>query len=162
MDIELPVVGPGAKDQPDESEDLPPAEVEYLNYRVVVQHDWDVEDDDLFEKAAELDLRDLDYGTMEVDRDETLLRSAEANDLKWGSQCRSGTCNVCTAVLKGGEAEMDMNLALGDEAVERGLRLTCVCKPVSDSVQLVFNAMPEVPDEGEAGRGREPPAADDD
>lgn len=161
MDVDLPAVGPGSGEQSDDdSEDLPPVEVEYLNYRAVVQHGWDVEDDDLFEKASQLDLSDLDYGTMEVDRDETLLRSAEANDLKWGSQCRSGTCNVCTAVLKDGDAEMDMNLALDDEEVERGLRLTCVCKPVSDSIRIVFNALPEVADDRGSGRGESP--ADDD
>jgi len=88
-----------------------PAELEYLNYRAVVKNGLSVDDDDLFEKASELDLSDRDHGTVEIDRNETLLRSAEANDLKWGSQCRSGTCNVCTAVLKSGEAEMDMNLA---------------------------------------------------
>lgn len=159
MDIQLPAVGPGVENDPEEEEDLPPTEVEYLNYRAVVRNGWDVDDEDLFEKAARVDLSDLDYGTIEVDRSETLLRSAEANDLKWASQCRSGTCNVCTAMLKDGEAEMDMNLALSDEEVEeRDLRLTCVCNPVSDSIQIVFNAFPEA--EENPGRGREPPTDD--
>jgi ferredoxin len=156
MGIELPAVGPGVDDDAEDEEDLPPARLEYLNYRAVVENGWDVEDDDLFEKAARMNLSDRDHGRIEIDRDETLLRSAEANDLKWASQCRSGTCNVCTGVLKEGEAEMDMNLALSDEDVEeRGMRLTCVCHPETDSLKVIFNAAPEV--EENAGRGREPP-----
>lgn len=153
MDIQLPAVGPGVTQDVEETDDLPPAELEYLNYRAVVKNGLSVDDDDLFEKASELDLSDRDHGTVEIDRNETLLRSAEANDLKWGSQCRSGTCNVCTAVLKSGEAEMDMNLALSDEEVEeRGLRLTCVSKPKSDTLQMVFNAAPEA--DGNPGGGQ--------
>lgn len=155
MDIELPAVGPGVETSDEETEDLPPAEVEYLNYRVVARNGWDVEDDDLFEKAAALGLDDLDYGTMEVERDETLLRSAEANDLKWGSQCRSGTCNVCTSVLKEGEAEMDMNLALTDEEVEeQNMRLSCVCKPTTDRVRIIFNALPKLAEDRNAEEQR--------
>lgn len=161
MDIELPVVGPGSNDTEEETADLPPTEVEYLDYRAVVRNGWDVADENLFEKARTLDLPDGVHGRMEADRTETLLRSAEANDLTWGSQCRSGTCNVCTAILKGGEAEMDMNLALSDEEVEeRDMRLTCVCTPTSDSVRIVFNAAPEVAEHRDAdGRGE---ASDDD
>ncbi|WP_254547186.1 ferredoxin Fer [Halomarina pelagica] len=145
MDIQLPAVGPGVEQAEEEKEDLPPAEVEYLNYRTVVENGWSIDDDELFEKAAALDLNDLNYGKMDVDRDETLLRSAEANDLKWASQCRSGTCNVCTGILKGGEAQMDMNLVLSDEEVEeRDMRLTCVCKPETDTLRIIFNAAPEV------------------
>lgn len=152
MDIELPAVGPGAKETADDGEDLPPVELEYLSYRAVVRNGWSIEDDDLFEKAAEEDLSERYHGKVEIDRTETLLRSAEENDLKWGSQCRSGTCNVCTAVLKSGEAEMDMNLALSDEEVEeRNLRLTCVSKPESDTLQMVFNAAPEA--DGNPGGG---------
>jgi ferredoxin len=160
MGIELPAVGPGVDNESEmEEEDLPPAEVEYLNYRAIVRNGLSLDDDSLFEKAAELGLNECDYGKMKVDRNETLLRSAEANNLKWASQCRSGTCNVCTAILLDGEAEMDMNLALSDEEVEeRGLRLTCVCTPETDDLKIVFNAAPEV--EGNPGRGREPPTDD--
>ncbi|MFW6449325.1 MAG: ferredoxin, partial [Halobacteriota archaeon] len=37
--------------------------VEYLNYEVLEDLGWDIEDDDLFEKAADEDLDDEDYGT---------------------------------------------------------------------------------------------------
>jgi ferredoxin len=148
MDIELPAVKPKAETTEDR-EDKPPSTVEYLNYRVIASNGWDIDDDDLFEKAAAADLDDKDYGVMEVDHNETLLRAAEDNDLKWPFQCRSATCAFCAGVIKGGEAEMDMNLFLEDyEVEEKDMRLTCVCNPVSDTVQIVFNGiqMPYVKD----------------
>ena len=147
VDIQLPAVGPGVEVE-DEIDDRPPATVEYLNYRAIVANDWDVEDDDLFEKAA-ADLDERDYGTIEAKRNETLLRSAEENGLKWPFQCRSGTCALCAGVLKEGEAEMDMNLFLTDEEVEEmDFRLTCTCLPESGHVKVVCNAirMPYVQD----------------
>lgn len=140
MDIELPAVRPNEETVVDE--ELPPSTVEYLNYRAIEQNGWDIEDEDLFEKAAEADLDKLNYGVMEVERGETLLRAAEDHGLKWPFQCRSATCAMCVGVLKNGDAEMDMNLFLEDKEVdERRMRLTCVCAPVSDDVQVVFNAI---------------------
>ncbi len=156
MGIKLPAVGPGVETEPEERTELPPAELEYLDYRIAVRNGWDI-DDDPFEKAARAGLDERYYGRIEVDRDETLLRSAEAHGLKWASQCRSGTCNACTSVLDGGEAEMDMNLVLTDEQVDDGLRLTCTCYPKSDRLRLLCNAYPLLADE-DPGRGREPPA----
>lgn len=139
MDVELPAVRP---DGEVEAENLPPSTVEYLNYGTIQANGWELEDDDLFEKAAEADLDESEYGVIEADRNESLLRAAEENGLKWPFQCRSGSCAMCTAVLKGGEAEMDMNLFLEDDEVEeRDLRLTCTCIPESDEVQIVYGAI---------------------
>ncbi|MCH7661020.1 MAG: hypothetical protein IH933_10735 [Euryarchaeota archaeon] len=79
MDIELPAVRPNEETVVDE--ELPPSTVEYLNYRAIEQNGWDIEDEDLFEKAAEADLDKLNYGVMEVERGETLLRAAEDHGL---------------------------------------------------------------------------------
>ncbi len=100
MDIELPAVRPNEETVVDE--ELPPSTVEYLNYRAIEQNGWDIEDEDLFEKAAEADLDKLNYGVMEVERGETLLRAAEDHGLKWPFQCRSATCAMCVGVLKNG------------------------------------------------------------
>jgi hypothetical protein len=56
---DLPKVGPGTSDDDEEDEKHPPTTLEYLDYRPVIEHGWDLEDDDLFEKAAEADLDDL-------------------------------------------------------------------------------------------------------
>lgn len=140
MDIELPAVRPEEETTIDE--DLPPSTVEYLNYRAIEKNGWDIEDDDLFEKAAEADLDEHHHGIMEVERGETLLKAAENNGLKWPFQCRSATCAMCVGIVNEGEAEMDMNLFLEDDEVEeRGMRLTCACSPVSDDLRIVFNAI---------------------
>mgnify|MGYP005826514543 CR=1 FL=1 len=141
MGIQLPAVGPGVEND-DESDDGPPAEIEYLDYRVVLHEGWSLDDPDLFEKAAAADLDEQYYGVIEGGRRDSLLRSAENNGLKWPFQCRSGTCAMCACVVTEGEAEMDMNLFLEDEEVdEMGLRLSCTCSPTSDRVRVVFNAI---------------------
>jgi ferredoxin len=141
---DLPKVGPGADDDgdSDDDEEIGTTTVEYLNHRVVLDRDWELDDDDLFEKAAAADRDESDYGGVEGDRDETLLQIAESAGLQWPFQCRSGTCARCAGVLHDGEAEMDMNLFLEDEEVEEmDYRLTCTCYPDSEEVRLVFNSI---------------------
>jgi 2Fe-2S type ferredoxin len=139
---DLPKVGPGADDDDEEQEDAGTARLEYLDHRVVQNRDWDIEDDDLFEKAAAADLGETEHGVIEGGKDETLLQIAEENGLQWPFQCRSGTCARCAGVLRRGEAEMDMNLFLEDEEVEEmDYRLTCTCYPESDELKIVFNSI---------------------
>lgn len=115
--------------------------VEYLDYRVVDERGWSLEDADLLERAAEADLDDGAYGTVEVGRDEYVLDAAEAAGHDWPFHCRAGGCVNCTAVLLEGEIEMDVNRTLSEEEVEeKGFRLTCVGTPASDSIALVYGA----------------------
>ncbi|WP_129113517.1 ferredoxin Fer [Halegenticoccus tardaugens] len=140
MDFDLPAVKPSSEST--DAEDRSPSKVTYLHYRAIVANDWDIEDDDLFEKAAKAKLDHADYGVIEAERNESLLRSAEENDLKWPFQCRSGTCAMCTGVVVDGDAEMEMNLFLEDEEIdEMNLRLTCTCFPESDEVKIVCGAI---------------------
>ncbi len=44
------------------------ATVEFLDYEVIADNDWSLEDDDLFEKAAEADLTAETHGTMTVEK----------------------------------------------------------------------------------------------
>lgn len=143
VDTDLPKVGPGSSDDDDEDdEEAEPTTIEYLDHRVVIDRGWDIEDPDLFEKAAAADIDESQYGTIEGTQDQTILQIAEENDLQWPFQCRSGTCARCAGVLDGGEAEMDMNLFLQEEEVEEmDYRLTCTCYPESETVQLVFNSI---------------------
>lgn len=123
----------------DEEEET--ATVEYLNYSVLVERGWDVADDDLFEKAADAELDDRDYGTFEAGEYDYILDAAEAADYAWPFECRAASCANCAAILKEGDIEMDMNLFLTDEEVEeRDIRLTCVGTPGSERIKLVYNA----------------------
>lgn len=115
--------------------------VEYLNYDVLDDHDWGMEDDDLFEKAADAGLDDVDYGELEVQRGEYILEAAEAQGYDWPFSCRAGACANCAAILTEGEINMDMQQILSDEEVEeRNVRLTCIGSPETDLVQIVYNA----------------------
>jgi hypothetical protein len=62
--------------------------VEYLNFDVVEENGWDIEDDDLFEKADAADLDESDYGVLEVDAGEYILDAAEDQGFHWPFYCR--------------------------------------------------------------------------
>ena len=114
--------------------------VEYLDYQVVDDRGWSLEDDDLLERAAEADLDADAHGTFEVADDEYVLDAAEAAGHDWPFHCRAGGCVNCTAVLLEGELEMDVQRSLSEEEVEdHDMRLTCVATPASDSIALVYN-----------------------
>lgn len=115
--------------------------LEYLSYGVLERRGWSLDDEDLFEKAAAADLGEANYGVIEVDQSEYVLDSAEDAGLAWPFECRAASCANCCAYLVEGDVEMDMNLFLTDEEVEqRDIRLTCVGKPTSDEVRLVYDA----------------------
>lgn len=117
------------------------AEVEYLNYETVMEKDWSIDDPNLFEKAAEADLTEADYGTIAVGRGEYLLEAAESEGYQWPFHCRAGGCVNCAGVLIDGDLEMERNRSLSDDEVdELGIRLTCVATPASDRVRIVYNA----------------------
>lgn len=115
--------------------------VEYLNYEVLDDHGWSLDDDDLFEKAGAADLDEADYGFFEVAEGEYILNAAESAGHDWPFSCRNGICSNCAAILRKGSVEMDGNQALNEEEVEeKDVRLTCISRPTSDDLQLVFNA----------------------
>ena len=115
--------------------------VEYLNYEVLDDHGWSMDDDELFEEAAGADLDAEDYGTLEVNQGEYILKSAEAQGYDWPFSCRAGACANCAAIVKEGDIEMDMQQILSDEEVEdKNVRLTCIGSAETDEVQIVYNA----------------------
>ena len=129
-----------AKDPDFEGGETEVATVEYLDYEVVEENDWEI-GSDLFEKAADADLDESEYGTMDVSKNRKLLDAAEDHGFEWPFSCRAASCANCAGILVDGDLEMEMNLILTDEEVEtRGIRLTCQSKPASDHVQVIYNA----------------------
>ncbi|GAA0649084.1 ferredoxin Fer [Salarchaeum japonicum] len=115
--------------------------VEYLNYEVLDDHGWDIEDDDLFEKAADAGLDAEDYGELDVPQGGYILETAEAQGYDWPFSCRAGACANCASILKEGEINMDMQQILSDEEVEeKNVRLTCIGSPETEEVKIVYNA----------------------
>jgi ring-1,2-phenylacetyl-CoA epoxidase subunit PaaE len=54
--------------------------------------------------------------------------------------CTGGVCGTCRARLVTGEVRMDRNYALEPEELARGLVLACQSHPVSDQVELDYDA----------------------
>lgn len=117
------------------------ATVEYLNYEVLDDHDWTIDDEDLFEKAESTGLNDADYGTFEVSEGDFILETAENEGMAWPFSCRVGGCANCAVILKGGEVDVDMQMILTEEEIEeQDIRLSCVASPATDHVQVIYNA----------------------
>lgn len=115
--------------------------VEYLNYEVVDDKGWDMYDEETFEKAAEADLPEEDYGTLEVAEGQYILEAAEAQGFNWPFSCRAGACANCASVVVEGDIDMDMQQILSDEEIEeKNVRLTCIGSPATDDVRIVYNA----------------------
>lgn len=120
--------------------------VEYLDYGVLDDYGWDLEDDDLFEKAAAADLSAPDHGEVLVESEEFLLGSTENCGLTWPFSCRGGACANCAVVVKSGEISMPSNHILPEEMLERDIYLSCVGTPLTDELQVVYNVkhLPEL------------------
>ena len=122
------------------------AEVEYLNFEVFDDYGWSLTDDDLFGRAAEADLGATDHGRFRVETDETLLAAAERRGFAWPFACRGGACANCAVVLVEGELSTPVDHILPGEMVDRGVRLSCVGKPLTEELSVVFNVkyMPDL------------------
>lgn len=122
------------------------AHVEFLNYDVLVDHDWSLEDADLFERAREADLDDADHGTVTVDPDETILEAVEDAGGDWPFSCRGGACANCAIAVVAGEIEHYHDHVLPPELTDRGIQLSCIGTPASPELQVVFNVkhLPEL------------------
>ena len=114
-------------------------EGEYLNYEVVVDHGWSLDDDDLFEKAADAGLDPEDYGRFRADAGETLLRAAEDNGFVWPYACRGGACANCAVAVVTGELSMAVDHILPQDLLDRGIQLSCVGSVPDGDLQVVYN-----------------------
>ncbi|MEF8974581.1 MAG: 2Fe-2S iron-sulfur cluster-binding protein, partial [Haloarcula sp.] len=105
--------------------------VEFLNFEVLEDHGWALEDEDLFEKAADAGLRSADFGRFYVDPNDTLLEAAEKNGFAWPFACRGGACTNCAVAVVEGEMPSPASHILPPELTEKGIRLSCIAAPVS-------------------------------
>ena len=113
--------------------------VEFLDYAVLDDHGWGLDDADLFEKASDADLAPEDYGRLLADSSESLLEAAENRGFAWPFSCRGGACANCAVYLVEGELSQPRNHILPEELAERGFRLSCNGYPVTDELKVVFN-----------------------
>jgi ferredoxin len=113
--------------------------VEYLDYEVLADLGWGLDDDDLFEKAAGAGLDPDDYGRLLVEPREFLLEAAEHRGFAWPYACRGGACANCAVAVVEGEMTMPPGHILPQEMLDRGIRLSCVCEPSTEEAKVIFN-----------------------
>ncbi|USZ66752.1 DnaJ domain-containing protein [Halorussus salilacus] len=113
--------------------------VEFLNYEVLDDRGWSLDDEDLFEKAADADLEPPDYGRITVDADDPLLEAAEDGGFTWPYSCRGGACANCAVAVLDGDLSMPSNHILPPDLLDRGIRLSCIGTPTAETMQVVYN-----------------------
>jgi len=123
-------------------------DVRYLDYAVVDDLGWSLDDDRLFDRAADAELPETDYGCFAVEPQETLLEAAERRGYAWPFACRGGACANCAVLIREGELSTPVDHILPDEMVARGVRLSCVGRPLTDELDVVYNVkhMPDLED----------------
>jgi len=143
-DGEFDVAGDDEGDDVDDSL----ARVEYLNYEVLDDFGWDLDDEGLFERAADADLDVADHGEVLVESDSFLLSSTENCGLTWPFSCRGGACANCAVKVVSGELSIPANHILPDEMLDQDIYLSCVGEPLTDELQIVYNIkhLPELED----------------
>lgn len=119
--------------------EVEPIRVTFLDYEVLDDYGWSLDDDDLFRKASHADLDETEHGRLLVQPDESLLEGAENRGFGWPFSCRGGACANCAVYLVEGEISQPANHIMPDDLAERGFRLSCNGYPVSDELQVVCN-----------------------
>lgn len=71
---------------------------------------------------------------------ESILENSRAAGLPAPFACKAGVCATCRARLVRGKVEMIRNFGLSQDEIERGFILTCQAIPVSDDVEIDFDA----------------------
>ena len=76
--------------------------------------------------------------SFDMDRDQSILEAALANDLDAPHACRAGVCSTCMCRVIEGEVEMLANHALQDDEVARGYVLSCQSYPITERVVVEY------------------------
>lgn len=79
--------------------------------------------------------------TLTFDADKgSILENARAAGMPAPFACKAGVCATCRAKVISGQVTMKQNYGLSDDEVAQGYVLTCQAVPMSDDVELNFDA----------------------
>ncbi len=70
---------------------------------------------------------------------ENILEAGLRNGIELPYSCKGGVCSTCRCRLVEGEVDMDVNFALEDYEVARGVILACQSYPVTDKVTVDYD-----------------------
>jgi ring-1,2-phenylacetyl-CoA epoxidase subunit PaaE len=71
---------------------------------------------------------------------ESILENSRAAGLPAPFACKAGVCATCRAKVVKGEVEMIRHFGLSQDEIDRGYILTCQAIPLSDDVEIDFDA----------------------
>lgn len=111
--------------------------IHYLNYDVIMENNWNI--DSAFKKAKNSSLSNRDFGSFTMSTDNLILDAAEENGLEWPYSCRGGACANCSIKLIEGRATTAGYYILSDKHLDDGLRLSCVAKPLTKNLKIIYN-----------------------
>lgn len=111
--------------------------ISYLNYNVIIENDWNI--DSAFRKAEDSSLSDSDFGSFTMSTDSLILEAAEENGLEWPYSCRGGACANCSIKLIEGRVTTPSYYILSDKHLNDGIRLSCIAKPLTKDVKIIYN-----------------------
>ena len=128
-----------ATDEEGETLDRTESVVEYLDYDVLVERGWSLDDEDLFAKANRVRLDEDVHGSFVVEGDDSVLEAAEDAGFDWPFSCRGGACANCAVAVVDGEMDIFHDHVLPEELTDRGIQLSCIGTPATSEMRLVFN-----------------------
>lgn len=70
----------------------------------------------------------------------SILENSQAAGLPAPFACKAGVCATCRAKVVKGEVEMIRHFGLSQDEIDRGYILTCQAIPISDDVEIDFDA----------------------
>lgn len=111
-----------------------PAEVNFVDYQKLSNSYSDPDIDDM--KSY---FEDNETESFTVNGDQSILEAAEGDGNSWPYSCRGGACTNCVVRVVNGRVSTPGSYILTDELLEKGYRLTCIGKPLSRDIDVVYN-----------------------
>ena len=110
-----------------------PARVEFVDYQYVDSKGLDA-DRSVFSKEIPSDKG----GYFVVQTGETILEAAERTGNSWPFSCRGGACSNCAVKVVEGDFKTPKYAILTDELLQKGYRLSCIGKPLTSNIKVIF------------------------
>jgi len=111
-----------------------PASVKYVDY---LKLSSDETAEEVFADTSSYD--NSVAGSFTVSSGQTVLEAAEKHELDWPYSCRGGACANCAVYIVSGNVSTPDYTILSDDLYQDSYRLSCIGKPLSKQIKLVYN-----------------------